>query len=236
MCGRLFTGWSRRFDQEPRQQGDDAGPTRDVRTPRRRALRRSARRGSGSWRSRSPTPSDSAHVPFPARVYYPWHPASGTDVAVHYREVRRGERVLIFRGADDAWRRVKRTASTPGPISATCSSGSPPIPIAAAPTCCPATGRPPRPRRRCNPAASRPSRSYASPSSPPSTQPPGVVFTGRLRRRRSRWPGRAARRHRRGRLRGGAARPGRCTPRRARGPCPARRRSPASPPGVAGRP
>ena len=34
-------------------------------------------------------------------MHYAWHPACGTDVEVQYREVRRGERVLICRVAED---------------------------------------------------------------------------------------------------------------------------------------
>jgi hypothetical protein len=50
----------------------------------------------------SPIQCYSAHVPFRARLHYPWHPACGTDVDVQYREVRRGgEVVLICRVADD---------------------------------------------------------------------------------------------------------------------------------------
>ena len=54
------------------------------------------------------------------------------------------------RSSTASWRRARRTASIRGPICATCSTGSPPIPIAAAPNCSRASGRPPRPRRQRN--------------------------------------------------------------------------------------
>ena len=49
------------------------------------------------------------------------------------------------RSSTASWRRARRIASTPGPICATCSSAFPPTPIAAAPSCSRATGRPPHP-------------------------------------------------------------------------------------------
>src|SRR5436309_11831967 len=50
-----------------------------------------------------------------------------------------------------SWRPARRTASTRGPTSATSSSASPPIPIAAAPSYSRVTGRPPSPLPRRNP-------------------------------------------------------------------------------------
>src|SRR5438093_4177626 len=50
-----------------------------------------------------------------------------------------------------SWRPARRTASTRGPTSATSSSASPPIPLAAAPSYSRVTGRPPSPLPRRNP-------------------------------------------------------------------------------------
>ena len=54
---------------------------------------RSARRESSSVRGQFE--GHSAHVAFRAEVHYPWHPAHGSEIDVHYREKRGGEEVFV---------------------------------------------------------------------------------------------------------------------------------------------
>lgn len=55
--------------------------------------RRCPRRASSSCRPQFE--AHSAHVLFRAVVHYPWHPAHGSTIDVHYREKRGGEDVLV---------------------------------------------------------------------------------------------------------------------------------------------
>lgn len=43
----------------------------------------------------------STHVAFRSEVHYPWHPARGVEIEVHYREKRGGEDVYVCTIADD---------------------------------------------------------------------------------------------------------------------------------------
>ena len=112
-----------------------------------RSARRSATRGRNGRRSRaiartarspSTTTSPSARSERSSRA------------ATTGRSVGAMPGATAPRSSTASWRRARRTASIRGPICATCSTGSPPIPTAAALNCFRGSGRPPRPRRRRN--------------------------------------------------------------------------------------
>jgi hypothetical protein len=55
-----------------------------------------------SFSARRQVPGHSAHFAFGAWVHYPWHPAQGQEIVIHYREKRAGEEVFVCTVADEA--------------------------------------------------------------------------------------------------------------------------------------
>jgi hypothetical protein len=90
-----------------------------------------------------------------------------------------------------SWRRARPTGSIRGRTCATCSIGSPRLPIATAPSCSRGGGRPPAPRRRHNPLHPTLPRSLRYPVSPSHSIPSAPRrsgFTGRFTRVRAHLP------------------------------------------------